>query len=136
MNLLPNIKITKCSDYASANTTEINGTTLDMAGYDGVIFSTSIAVANAGNYLMAEEGSTSTATDNLADSGVGKGGSDADELVLEIHKPLKRYIRASIVRGASTAADPIIAIQYKARKGPQTSGDESTTLVSPEAGTA
>jgi hypothetical protein len=135
MNLLDNLKITRCSDYTSAGTNEINGTTLDMAGFDGVIFCSTIGTANSGNYMFAEEGSSSPATSDLEGSKVGAGGSDADDLVLEIHKPLKRYIRASIARGASTTAGSIWAIQYKARTAPQTSGDERTKLVSPVAGT-
>jgi hypothetical protein len=136
MNLLDNVKITRCSDYASAATSEVEGTVLDMAGFDGVIFCSTIGTANAGNYMQAKEGATSACATILAGSKVGAGGSDADDLVLEVHKPLNRYCRATIIRGASTTAGSIWAIQYKGRTAPQTSGDECTKLVSPVAGAA
>lgn len=130
-----NIKITKVADYASSAGTAVDGTALDMSGFEGVIFVARIATANAGNYLKAQEGDTSSPTADLAGSKVAAA-SDGQVVVLEVRKPKKRYIRCNIVRaGANTVTGDVYAIQYGNRTPPNTNGDVRVGLESPDAGT-
>jgi hypothetical protein len=131
--LIDLIKITQESDDTSAGTSEINTTGLDLQGYDGVVFFTTIATANAGNYLALDQGATSTPTDSVEGSSC-VAGSDGDVVAVDLHKPLYRYVRASVIRGASTAVGEIYAIRYKGRKAPQSAADVVTKVVSPANG--
>lgn len=141
MNLLPNVKITKVADTAASAGTDVNGSVLDMQGYEGVLFCTNVTTANAGNFLKAQQGQVSNLSDaaDLAGTKVTSGSSD-EALVLEVHKPLERYIRPVIVRGgANTITGEIWAIQYTSRVAPRTSDVAGTlaskTVVSPAEGT-
>jgi hypothetical protein len=141
MNLLPNVKITKVAEAAASGGTDVNGSVLDMQGFDGVLFCTNIATANAGNFLKAQQGQASNLSDaaDLAGTKVTSGSSD-EAVVLDLHKPLERYVRPVIVRGgANTSTGEIWAIQYISRSAPRTSDLAGTLaskiVVSPAEGT-
>lgn len=145
MNLLSNIKITRVANAAAAGTSAVNGSTIDMQGFDGVIFVAAVGTLTASQVtsLKAQEGDTASPTADLAGSLVGPL-ADADSnklLVLDIYRPLKRYMRAVLNRATANAVvDGIWAIQYCGEKAPTT--HDATTVaatklkVSPVAGTA
>jgi len=121
MNLSKNVKITKIKDGAATGTTEVISDVIDMQGYEGVVLFTTIATANAGNFLKAKQ-----------DAAIGMGGAvdlagkkiiavaNAQVVWLDIYKPTDRYITANIIRaGATTITGDIYAIQYEGRKYPE-----------------
>lgn len=119
MNLSNGVKITKVVAATAAGTTAINGTALDMAGYEGVLFVTSIATADAGNVFKAQIGSLANGTDAVDLEGASVvAAANGQTVWLDIYRadPEQRYIRPAVVRGASTAVGEIYAIQYESRK--------------------
>lgn len=112
-----NIKITKVADAVTAATGDVNGSSLDMAGYDGVIFFTSYGTAAADNEIHAEVSSDNNVGDAwaaVASSEVSSAGSDEDQW-LDVLRPVERYIRCVAERGTSSALGDIWALQYGGR---------------------
>lgn len=119
-NLSSGCKFTKLADYASANTTDVTSASVDMLGYEGVVFLTSYGTAAANNLMHAEQSSDDGSLDGFSDiegTSVGVSTSDEDQW-LEIHRPGKRYLRVVCARGTSTTLENIWAIQYGARSQP------------------
>lgn len=135
MNLLKDIKIDVVADAAEAGTTAVNGATVDLQGYDGVVFFCKVAVANAGNHLKVQEGDTTSPTADLEGSKAVVG-TDEDVVAVCVHKPRKRYIRAVLTRTASSASGEIYAVLYGSNKLPSTGADVNVIVTSPIAGTA
>lgn len=140
MNLSSQIKITKVADHTTAGTDAINSTAVDMSGYEGVLFVTSVGTANAGNYINAKQCDTYDGTyADLEGTKVTSGTSDED-LWVDVYRPQERYVKCYVTRGASTTCESIWAIQYGARKAPvdnTTSGTIAGELhASPAEGTA
>jgi hypothetical protein len=146
MNLSPNVKVTRVVTAQAAGTSAVNGTVLDMQGFDGVVFVASFGALTATQVtsLKAQDGATANLSDaaDLAGSLTGPL-ADADgnrSLVLEICKPAKRYIRPVINRATANAViDSVVAIQYASSKSP-TTNDTTVAVaklrVSPANGTA
>jgi hypothetical protein len=146
MNLSPNVKVTRVITAQAAGVSTINGTVLDMQGFDGVVFVASFGALTSTQVtsLKAQDGATANLADaaDLAGSLTGPL-ADADgnrSLVLEIYKPAKRYIRPVINRATANAVvDGVVAIQYASSKSPTTNDTTvaaSKLRVSPANGTA
>jgi len=143
MNLSNGVKITKVAAASSAGTSTINGTTVDMTGFEGVLFVTTIGTANAGNIFKAQIGEKADGSDaaDLKGSAVVAEGSGS-VVWLDIYRadPSQKYIRPVVVRGASTTVGEIYAIQYESRKQVVGNNIENTIigklLVNPYEGTA
>ena len=140
MNLSKNVKITKVSATASAGTSDVNGATLDMQGYDGVMFVASLGTAAADNGIKAQQGEQSNMSDaaDLAGTQVLSDGTQAD-LVLDIYRPLERYVRAVAVRGTSSTLEAMWAFQYAGSHKPDvnvTAAQAVELHISPSEGTA
>ncbi len=130
-------KITRTHDALVAASTDANGSSVDMSGFDGVCFVASFGVitATAVTGLKAQQSS---------DDGVGDAWSDIvgtliaiddDEdtgcLVLDIIRPTKRYVRPVIERATANAViDGSIALQYGAATQPVT--HDATTVMDTE----
>jgi len=146
-NLSKNVKVTRVMTSQVAGTSDtLSGTTLDMQGFDGVLFIASFGAitANAVTTLKAQQDTAAgmgTAQDLLGTGVSIDDDEDTKALVLDIYQPLERYVRCQIVRATANAVvDGVIAIQYGARVTPTT--NDSTTVadtelhVSPAEGTA
>jgi hypothetical protein len=138
---LEGLKITKLAAGAASAGTAVTGSTLDMAGYAGVLLISSIATANAGNYLKAQGGAAFDGSD-AADIAGSKtiAAANAEAVVIDLNRPLQRYITPVLIRGgANTATGDIWAVQYNPNTKPQTSDVTnvliSNTLKSPALGT-
>mgnify|MGYP007100110777 CR=1 FL=1 len=130
LSLLKDCLITRVSNSASAATTAINSTILDMQGYDNVLFIVALGDITATCVL------TATAYDNSANSTSGAattgvsttftaGASDADNLlmIVDVRRPQDRYCYLNLTRTTANAVvDGIIAIQYNGNKFPVTQG--------------
>lgn len=146
MNFLQNCKITRVVNATAAGTTNINGSVLDMQGFEGVTFILMVGTLTATQVtgMKAQEGAASNLSDAADLAGTATGpfadGDSNKSLALEIYKPMKRYIRPVVTRGTANAVvDGVIAIQWSARVKPPTQDSNvvaSKVVVSPEAGTA
>ena len=140
--LTEKMKITKVLDYTSANTGTTNTASVDMAGYESVVFLTSFGTAAADNLMHVEQSSDDASSDAYADlegSEVNAGGASDEDQWIEIIRPREQYVRAAVVRGTSSTIEAVWAIQYAAKSRPV---DNTTTgtiaghsLVSPAEGT-
>lgn len=146
-NLLKGIKVTRVMNAVAAGTTSQNGSTLDMSGWDGVLFVAQLGTLTATQVtgLKAQQGNASNMSDaaDLINTAVGPlaDGDSNKCLALDIYRPLERYVRCVVTRGTANAViDGVIAIQYRGRKAPVT--QDTTTIaaneshVSPIEGTA
>ncbi len=144
MNLSSNIKITFCEAGAGSGTTTLTGSSVDMSCFDGVIFVTNLATANAGNYLKAQQSSDNGVADAFADLEGSKVVCDEanQTLWLDVYRPQERYIQPVVVRGSATVSEAVFAIQYAGRKAEISnlvtgaSGIKGELSISPAEGTA
>lgn len=144
MNLIQNIKLRKVAAGAVSAGTAVNSTAVDMQGFDGVLFFTTIATANSGNYINAAQGAASNGSDatDLEDTKV-VAASSASGVWIDVYKPTDRYVRCEICRGGTnTATGDIWAIQYGGRLYPEAATNLVTgeligeMHISPDEGTA
>lgn len=139
--LLDDVKIIKTFDEVTAGTSDSNGTTIDTAGAEGVIFVTVLGTAAANNGVKVQQDSAS-GMGTAADLAGSKVLSDATEttIVVEVVKPRERYVRPVAVRGTSTTIPAGIAILYGLRTVPSGNDDQTDVAaeshVSPAEGTA
>lgn len=134
--LLNDVKVTVVKTTQSTATSAVNTDSVDMTGFDGVVFVGALATANAGNSVnLAQSSDNSTFVDLAGTAQVP--GTSGDLVAIDLFRPSDRYVRAEIVRaGASTVTETFYAIQYRGRKSPITSIATQETHVSPDEGTA
>ena len=138
MNLNKNVEITKVKALSASAGTAVNSDSVDMAGFDGVVFFGRIATADAANSGNVAQSSDDITFVDLAGTKVVPG-DDADSFSIDVYKPTKRYLRCEVDRGgADTIVGDIYAVQYGAHKKPTTHGAtiDSETHISPAEGTA
>lgn len=141
MNLSNAVKINAGIANTSSGTSSINGATIDMANYEGVLFVIKFGTAAADNTIKAQQDTASgmgTAAD-LAGTSVGVGSSD--EIVwLDLYRPQERYVRMVAARGTATTIEWGMAIQYGPRVQPVDNAVAGTIYgelhISPSEGTA
>jgi len=128
----------------AAGTTDINGTTLDMQGFESVLMAVRFGAitASAVTSIKAQQGAESDLSDaaDLEDTGQTIADSDDDKtFYIDLVKPQERYVRLVVDRATQNA---VVAsaeyIQYGARKAPTSHGTNVSgeTHVSPSEGTA
>jgi len=134
--LLNDVKVTVVKTTQSTATSAVNTDSVDMTGFDGVVFVGALATANAGNSVnLAQSSDNSTFVDLAGTAQVP--GTNGDLVAIDLFRPSDRYVRAEIVRaGATTVTETFYAIQYRGRKSPITSIATQETHVSPDEGTA
>ena len=120
-NLARNVRIARALNAVAAGQTDQNGAIIDMANYEGVVFIAVLGTLASGavtglKVQMGNESNLSDAAD-LVGTAVSMADSDDNKLlVLDIHRPAERYVRAVVTRGTADATiDGVIAIQYGAR---------------------
>lgn len=124
MHLHQNVKVTEVLGAVAAGTTVQNGTTLDMSGFEGVMFIASMGAITAGavTSLIASGGAASNGSDKVAITGASVTiADDGDDkaYVLDIFRPLDRYITATVNRATQNAViNSVMAIQYGAKERP------------------
>ena len=132
-------KITKVQDHTGAATTAVNSTSVDMAGYEGVIFITSFGTAAADNTAEVSQSADNSSFSDLAASQVASGTSDED-VWIDVYRPSDRYVRLEVARGTSSTLESIWAIQYGAKSQPVDNTTSGTIVgelhIAPAEGTA
>lgn len=147
LNLNPNIKITRVSNAVAAGSTDSNGSSVDMQGFEGVLFVALFGTltASAVTGLKAQQSSDDGSSDAFADlAGTAQSIADSkddDCLVLDVCRPRERYVRPVVTRATANAViDGVLAIQYGPRAKPTTHDAASIAgselHVSPAEGTA
>lgn len=140
-NLLNNVEFVVVEAAASAAQTELVTDTIDLAGWTGVVFVAHLGDVTTGSVLglAAYDSDESNANfDDLDDPlAFTAGASDADNklLILDVCRPTRRYVRASLTRTTANAVvGGIVAIKYGPLNAPVTQGDtvlDSATLANP-----
>ena len=145
MNLTKNAKVSQVitPTAGAAGTDDINGTTLDMSGFEGVTFIVTMGAITSGAVTSAKvqqdsDSAMGTAADLLGTGLTIADTDDEDVFVLDVYKPAERYVRLVIDRGTQNAVVSAVAIQYGAHKTPVSHGTGVTAElnVSPIEGTA
>lgn len=131
-NLGKNIKIDLVQIGIAAGQTDPDSDSVDMANYESVMFVGIIGVQTAtGTAALHAEGSTddSTFVDITGAVATGPANSDNKLLILDIVKPLDRYIRTVLTQATDdTTWGGTLAIQYNGRKPPFTHADLAVAM--------
>lgn len=145
-NLVPNVKVTLVTPATAVGTASITGTTLDMSGFEGVLFVLAAgAITDGVAKITAQGGALVNGTDAAPLAGTGTALSPAQSggvAVLDLYRPLQRYITPQVVRGGATGSviASLIAIQYGAHFKPTTQDATtvgiSSLVISPTLGAA
>lgn len=133
MNLLKNLLIAYGgAAVAAANNTDDNSSRFDMAGYDGILFVTTItdSVQNGVATLTVEANTADSDSGMAAISGAvaTKTCAVTDDingtlLIVDVYRPLKRYVQGVRTSSAANIAfGEIHAIRYQGKKAPVTQG--------------
>ena len=140
MNLSKVTKVTMIEAGATADTSALTSDAIDMQGFEGVMIVGSIGTANAGNYAKVQQSEDNAVADDYGDVEGTKNipSANGDSYLIDIYRPLKRYLKVVITRGASTTTGDVYAIQYGAREKPTSQGAtiDAEMHVSPAEGTA
>ena len=145
MNLLKEVKITRVMNAQAAGTTDVNSNAVDMQGFESVLFVVAFGTIDAGAVTSIKVQESDDASFSTAYDIEGSRVSIADDednklLIIEVHKPLRRYVRVVVDRGTANAViDGAIALQFGVGYLPVT--QDSTVAASelhvcPDEGTA
>jgi len=146
MNLSKHVKISSAitPTAGAAGTSDINGATLDMQGFDGVLMVVRFGAITSGavTSIKAQQ-DTDSGAGTMADlAGTAQTIADTDDdktFYIDLYKPRERYVRLVVDRGTQNA---VVAsaeyIQYCTHLAPTTHGTNVSgeTHISPAEGTA
>ncbi|MCW5777452.1 MAG: hypothetical protein KIS87_13530 [Phycisphaeraceae bacterium] len=145
--LLSLVSAQRCLNAVAAGTTVQNGTGVNLAGFDGVLFVLGVGAltANQVTALKAQQSSdnaSADAYDDLEGTLVGPL-LDADGnklLILDVYRPEKQWVRPVVNRATANAViDFVLAIPYCSRGVPTSYGSTvaaTKAVVTPAEGTA
>lgn len=146
MNLSKNVRISQAitPTDGAAGTTTINGATLDMQGFDGVLMLVTFGAITSGavTSIKAQQGQASNLSDAADLAGTGQTIADTDDektFFIDLYKPVERYVRLTVPRATQNAVVADAAyIQYCGTKAPTTHGTNVSgeLWASPAEGTA
>jgi hypothetical protein len=145
ISLLKSCKVTRVMNDYTAGATSETGSSVDMNGFDGVMFLAAVGALSSTQVteLKAQSAPDNSTFNDIAGSHTGPL-ADANSnatLLLDIYRPQQRYVRPVFVRGTANAViDGIWAIQYSGLRQP-TTNDPTTVIAtnylkSPALGTA
>ncbi len=127
----------------AAGSADIEGTVIDMEGFEGVMFIVMVGAVTSGavTTIKAQQGTDATVTDaaDLLGTSITIADTDDEKVkYLDIYKPLERYVRLYTDRATQNATITAVAIKYGARKLPTTHGTNvaGESHCSPAEGTA
>jgi hypothetical protein len=139
-NLGKNVVVVAAMNAQAAGSTAVDGTGVDMNSCDGVMFVASLGALTATQVTSLQaKGSNDNVTYNaFTTNAQTANAADADSnkvLVLDVFRPLTRYVRPTINRGTANAViNSVIAILYNLDKLPAVDGatvSQHATFVSP-----
>ncbi len=126
MNLSNHVKLTQAITPTAgvAATSDINGATLDMSGFEGVLIKVTFGAitASAVTSIKAQQGADSGLSDAADLLGTGQTIADSDDdkiFWLDLYRPEERYVRLVVDRATQNAVvTDATYIQYGSRKLP------------------
>lgn len=142
--LVKSVEIQKLEAATAAGTSDIISDTIDMSGFEGCVFIIHLGTLTASHVtsVSVQESSDDSSYTDLADTDSGAlADGDSDNLVvIDIHKPLLRYLQCTVNRGTQNAViNSVIGIKYGPISEPTSNGSTvfgTEAHVSPVAGTA
>lgn len=147
-NMFESTEFIRVSNAVAAGTTNVDCTAVDCSDCDGVLFiaafgalTTNAVTALKANQSNNSGGSPDDFTDLAGSSVAVADDQDNKVAVLDVCRPGKRYVRATVVRGTANAViDSVVAIKYKLRKSAAVQGSTviatSKVVTTPAEGTA
>ncbi|OWK34961.1 hypothetical protein [Fimbriiglobus ruber] len=108
----------------SAAQTTVNGTAVDMEGFDGVLFILILGtVTDAAVITLLAQGSATSngasPTQEATTAALTALSSSAGLMVLDVNRPVNRYVLPQVTRATQNAGiTNCIAIRYKAKNPP------------------
>lgn len=136
--LIHDVKVTTVASVATGTST-VDGSALDMAGFDGALFIVRLGSPATNNNLRIRQCDTSGGTyADLAGTKVGDHATD-NPLIVDVFRPREQFLKYQITRGTTTTVDVVTIIQYNAkgmRPITQPSGTQTETFNNPAEGTA
>jgi hypothetical protein len=136
-HLIEEVKITTVAAVATGTST-IDGTALDMAGWDGALFLIRLGSPATNNNLRIRQCDTSGGTyADLEGTLVGNHATDSP-LIVDVKRPREQFLKYQVTRGTTTTIDIAAIIQYRSRNRPATqpSGTQAEKYTWPAEGTA
>ena len=141
------VKITQAITVTNgaAGTADINGVTLDMANFEGVLIAVRMGAITGGavTSIKAQQGAASDLSDAADLAGTAQTIADTDDektFYIDLYKPRERYVRLVVDRGTANAVvSSADYIQYGPRSLPVASHGSNVsgeTHISPAEGTA
>lgn len=135
-NLLTTVKFTRAMNAVATGTTNVNGSVIDMAGFDGIAFCAAFGaiLATAVTGIKVQQGTLSDGSNmtDLAGTAISVPDTGSNKMVLtEVYQPLKTFVRIVVTRSVAGAViDGVMAMQYSAIKQPVT--NDAATVVASE----
>lgn len=118
-------KLTLVEAATASGSTDITSDSVDMAGFDAVLFFTTFGAitAEATTGIKVQQSSDNGGSDGFADlAGTGivvADDADGQTFGIEIIRPRERYLRCVVTRAdEASAVGPIYALQYAGSRGP------------------
>lgn len=134
MNSAMNQKVTRVMNAVAAGTTDQNSSSVDMTGFEGVVFYALFGTitASAVTSTKLQQSSDNSTFADLAGTAIVVNDDDDNQIVVyDLSRPTDRYVRLVIDRGTQNAViDGVVAVQYGPRDAPTT--DDSSTVISRE----
>ncbi len=138
MNLSKNCGIDLLLVQTADGTTDPDGRSVDMLGFDGCVFICVVGViTTTGTVNMSIAQSSDDTTYNAISGAAAQAdlAADGDKLlVVDVYKPGDRYLRPTVTRAtANSILGGIVSVRYKGRKSPFTQNTSmyaaTTTLI-------
>lgn len=135
-NLSNQMKLTRAKVAVAAGTSDQNSSIIDMANFEGVIFTVLFGTITSGavTSVKLQHGADSGGSDmaDIEGTSITVADTESNKAVrLDLYRPRYRYVRCVVDRGTQNAVlDGITADQYGARVQPTT--DDSTTVTGRE----
>lgn len=134
MILSKNIKLDVVEAAGAAGSTDLTSDSVDMAGFDGVLFIAHLGTLTAGQVtaLRSQHSADDSTFGDIADGATGNAADgDGNKLLfVDVYRPQKRYVRVILDRATANAVlNGIIAIQYCGDKAPFTHADISQSVL-------
>lgn len=146
MNLSKQVAISQAitPTAGAAGTDDINGATLDMAGFEGVLIEVTFGAITAGaaTSIKAQQGAASNLSDAADLAGTAQTIADDDDgqiFYIDLYRPTERYVRVVVDRGTQNAVVASATyLQYGAHDQPVSHGAtvSGELHISPAEGTA
>lgn len=134
MILSKNVAIDRVMNAVAAGTSDQNSDSVDMAGFDGVLFIALLGTLTATQVTkLTAQHSADDSTFAAITGGSTDAMADADSnklLFVDVYRPQNRYVRAVVDRGTANAViDGVLAIRYCGDKAPFSHGDISQSVL-------